>query len=65
MIGLDPRSVYQWLVFGALFYLNDQHVDHAGVSDVLVFVEHLPHFVSSLAHCDVQLEHCHWSNRYR
>lgn len=40
-------------------YLNDQHVNHAGVSDMLVFVEHLPHFVSSLARCDIQLKHCH------
>lgn len=38
------------------FYLNDQHVDHARVRDVLVFVEHLLHFVSSLTCCDVQLK---------
>lgn len=37
-------------------YLNDQHVDHAGVCDVLVFVKHLPHFVSALASRDVQLK---------
>lgn len=68
MIDSDHRSLNQWLVLGSLkffFYLNDQHVDHTGISDVLVFVEHLPHFVSSLAHCDVQLEHGHCSNRYR
>lgn len=42
------------------FYLNDQHVNHTWVSDVLVLVEHLPHFVSSLTCCDIQLEcrHC-------
>lgn len=27
---------------------------------MLVFVEHLPDFVSSLLFCDVQLEQCNW-----
>lgn len=38
------------------FYLNDKHVNYTGVSDVLIFIKHLPHFVSSLARCDVQLK---------
>lgn len=45
------------------FYLDDQHVNHAGVSDMLVFVEHLPHFVSALSCRDVQLKHRHCQNR--
>lgn len=48
-------------------YLNDQHVDHTGVVDVPVPVEHLPHFVSSLTYCDVQLKHsnCGETNIHR
>ena len=40
--------------------LDDQQVDSTRVCDMLVPVEHLPHFVSSLAWSDVQLEpgHC-------
>lgn len=43
--------------------LNDKHVNHTGVIDVLVPVKHLPHFVCSLASCDVQLKgsHCVWN----
>lgn len=40
-------------------YLNDEHVDHSNVSDVLVLVKHLPHFVCSLAVGDVQLKQRH------
>lgn len=40
-------------------YLNNQHVDHTGVSNMFVFVEHLPHFVSALLRCDIQLKHRH------
>lgn len=42
-----------------MVYLNDEHVDHSNVSDVLVLVEQLPHFVCSLACGDVQLEQRH------
>lgn len=42
-----------------LFYLDDQHVNHAWVSDVLVFIKHLPDFVSPLTGSDVQLKNSH------
>lgn len=45
------------------FYLNDQHVNHTWVGDMLVLVEHLPHFVPSLTRCDIQLECCHCRDR--
>jgi len=57
------RRNYELLMQFRCFYLDDQHVDHTGVRDVLVFVEHLPHFLSSLARPDVQLVHHHCRRR--
>lgn len=44
-------------------YLDDQHVNHARVGNMLVLVEHLPHFGSALSRRDVQLEHCHCEDK--
>jgi len=59
-----PREAYR--SDRGCFYLYDQHVDHTGVVDVLVLVKHLPHFVSSLTCCDVQLKqrHCRQTHKW-